>query len=173
MAPFVAWCAQQTNLRRVLAGLSIVVFAAAADRQALGADPIHTSATTVNIQLDQAKIVKMPERTATLVVGNPLIADVSVQPGGIMVITGKSYGVTNVVALGRTGEILMDSSVEVSGPSGSIVVVYRGIERESYSCTPNCERRITLGDTPSYFTATLTQSGTLNTQAQGVAPANK
>jgi hypothetical protein len=173
MAPFVAWCARQINLRRALAGLSIVALSAATDRQALAADPLLTSATTVNIQMDQAKIVKMPERTATLVVGNPLIADVSVQPGGIMVITGKSYGVTNVVALGRTGEILMDSSVEVSGPAGSIVVVYRGIERESYSCTPNCERRITLGDTPTYFTANLTQSGTLNTQAQGVTPQTK
>ena len=179
MTPFIAWCAQQFTLPKLklpkfkvpsaLIGLSIAVLAGTADRQALAADPINTSATAVNIQLDQAKIVKMPERTVTLVVGNPLIADVSVQPGGIMVITGKSYGVTNVVALGRGGEILMDNSVEVSGPGGTIVVVYRGIERESYSCTPNCERRITLGDTPAYFTANLTQTGTLNTQAQGTA----
>ena len=27
-------------------------------------------------------------------IGNPLIADATVQPGGIMVITGKGYGVT-------------------------------------------------------------------------------
>jgi predicted secreted protein len=167
MASLIAWCTRQLDLRKILIGLSVAALAGSTDRAALAADPIGTDGATVGIQLDQAKIVKMPERTATLVVGNPLIADVSVQPGGIMVITGKSYGMTNVIALGRGGEILMDHSVEVSGPSGNIVMVYRGIERESYSCTPKCERRITLGDTPGYFTANLTQSGTLNAQALG------
>jgi hypothetical protein len=36
------------------------------------------------------------------------------------------------------------------------VAVYRGVERESYSCSPNCERRIMLGDSPIYLTQTLT-----------------
>ena len=102
-------------------------------------------------------------------VGNPLIADVAVQPGGILVITAKSYGVTNLVALDRTGTTLMEHPIQVLGPRDNVVVLYRGIERESYSCTPNCERRITLGDTATYFTANLTQAGTLNTQAQGAA----
>jgi hypothetical protein len=38
------------------------------------------------------------------------------------------------------------------------VQVYRGVQRESYSCTPDCERRITLGDSADYFTATMGQS---------------
>ena len=42
------------------------------------------------------------------------------------------------------------------GPQGhDLVVVYRGVDRESYSCAPECEPRITLGDTPNYFNATL------------------
>ncbi len=100
-------------------------------------------------------------------VGNPLIADVAVQSGGTLVVTGKGYGNTNLVALDRTGAVIMEHQVEVQGPQGSVVVVYRGIERETYSCTPNCERRITLGDTQNYFAATLGQSGSLNAQAQG------
>jgi len=127
---------------------------------ALGAD-------LLTVHLDQAKILKMPERTSTLVVGNPLIADVALQPGGILVVTAKSYGVTNVIALDRTGATLIDQAIQVLGPSDKVVVVYRGIERESYSCMPNCERRITLGDTASYFTANLGQSGNLSSQAQG------
>ena len=135
----------------------------------VNAAPVAATEAAIRVQLDQAKLIRMPERTSTLVVGNPLIADVTVQPGGLLVVTGKSYGVTNVIALDRGGAVLMNSSVEVRGPGGSVVVVYRGIERESYSCTPDCERRITLGDTPNYFNATLSQSGTLNTQAQGTA----
>ncbi len=49
-----------------------------------------------------------------------------------------------------------------------MVVVYRGIERESYSCMPKCERRITLGDSVTSFNATLAQTTNLNLQAQGM-----
>lgn len=131
------------------------------------------AADTLAVVLDQAKIVKMPERVATIVVGNPLIADVSLQPGGMMVITGKGYGVTNLVALDRSGATLMEKSVRVEGPGKDVVFVYLGTERQSYSCTPNCERRITLGDTQPYFDATLSQAGNRSGQAQGGAQAPK
>lgn len=117
----------------------------------------------VVVHLDQARILKLPERTATLVVGNPLIADAVVQPGGIVVVTAKSYGATNLIALDRTGATLMENPVQVVGPNDHVVVVvYRGIERETYSCAPDCGRRITIGDSPAYFTANLTQVGTTN-----------
>ena len=135
--------------------------------------PRVAPAADVTAILDQAKLIKLPEKVATIVIGNPLIADASLQPGGLMVITGKGYGRTNIIALDRTGAVLMEKTVEVQGPRANVVTLYRGVERETYSCTPNCERRITLGDTPTYFTANLTQSGTLNTQAQGVTPQTK
>src|SRR5262249_45973221 len=51
---------------------------------------------TVVVAIDRAKVVKLPDRTTTLVIGNPLIADAAVQAGGIAVITAKSYGATNL-----------------------------------------------------------------------------
>ena len=121
----------------------------------------------LNVVLDQATIMKLPDKVATIVVGNPLIADVAVQSGGLVVVTGKGYGSTNVIALDRTGTVLMERSIVVSGPVGPTVQVYRGIQRETYSCTPNCERRITLGDSADYFTATIGQSGVRDGQASG------
>jgi len=101
------------------------------------------------------------------VVGNPLVADAVVQPGGIAVITAKSYGATNLIALDRTGTTLMEHPVQVVGPNDHVlVVVYRGIERESYSCAPDCGRRMAIGDSPTYFTANLTQVGATNALAQ-------
>jgi Flp pilus assembly secretin CpaC len=126
--------------------------------------------TVLQIVLDQATIVRLPERVSTIVVGNPLIADVSIQAGGMMVVTGKGYGLTNVVALDRAGSVLMERAVEVVGPQGHVVVVYRGINRESYSCAPMCERRITLGDMPEFFQAAITQTGVRNAQAQTSQP---
>jgi Flp pilus assembly secretin CpaC len=43
----------------------------------------------VVVSLDQAKLLRLPDKTATIVVGNPLIADASLQAGGQIVITGK------------------------------------------------------------------------------------
>ena len=88
------------------------------------------------------------------------------QSGGILVLTGKGFGATNLLALDRTGRVVTNKTVEVVGAKGAdLVVVYRGMERESYSCAPVCERRITLGDSPAYFNNALSQSGTRNREA--------
>jgi len=127
-------------------------------------------ADTVSVNVDSARVMRLPERVATIVIGNPLIADATLQSGGIVVLTGKGYGETNMLALDRAGKVVMDKTIQVVGPgTGDLVVVYKGVERESYSCAPDCERRITLGDSTNYFNATLSQTGARNGQAQGSA----
>jgi Flp pilus assembly secretin CpaC len=121
----------------------------------------------VVVFLDQARIIHLPERAATIVVGNPLIADLSIQPGGLAVVTGKGYGATNFVVFDRHGAVLSEQTVEVTGPSDKTVVVYRGIDRETYSCAPDCERRVTLGDSTDFFDKTLAQTTSRNSQAAG------
>ena len=131
----------------------------------LGAPAAQADTVTVNV--DQARVMKLPERVATIVIGNPSIADAALQSGGILVITGKGYGSTNLLALDRSGRVVMDKTVQVLGALGDdLVVVYKGIERETYSCAPDCEHRITLGDSQSYFSTTLGQSGARTGQAQ-------
>jgi len=113
--------------------------------------------------------VKLPARVATIVVGNPLIADVALQAGGILVVTGKGYGATNFIAMDRSGEILVDRLIQVEGPSDQLITVYRGVDRESYSCMPVCQRRVTLGDGDAFFKTTMDQAGNLSGQAAGAA----
>jgi len=125
------------------------------------------AAEAITVVLDQAKIARLPDRVATIVIGNPLIADVAIQAGGLMVITGKGYGITNLIALDRAGAVLREQSIQVRGPTDDVVVVYRGPNRETYSCTPDCEHRITLGDTPDYFNTTLGETTARNGGAQG------
>jgi Flp pilus assembly secretin CpaC len=125
----------------------------------------------IAVNVDQAKLVKFPEKISTIVVGNPLIADVTLQPGGMVVVTGKGYGATNVIAMDRKGDVLMDRIIQVEGPTDKVITVYRGTSRESYSCAPNCERRVTLGDGEAYFKSTIEQAGTLSGQAAGAGAA--
>ena len=126
-----------------------------------------TADDAVAVNVDQAKLVKLPERVSTIVVGNPLIADVTMQPGGMVVVTGKGYGATNFIAMNRAGEVLVDRVIQVQGPTDRVITVYRGVDRESYSCSPICQRRVTLGDGEAYFKSTMDQAGALNSQATG------
>ena len=127
----------------------------------------EVSSDPISVNVDQAKLVKLPAHIATIVVGNPLIADVTLQPGGLVVVTGKGYGATNVIAMDRAGSILVDRVIQVEGPSDQVVTVYRGVERESYSCMPVCQKRITLGDGTAYFKATMDQASNLSSKAAG------
>lgn len=124
-------------------------------------------ADTLNIPIDSARLLRLPDRVATVVIGNPLIADASLQRGGVLVVTGKGYGATNLLALDRGGRVVLKKTVRVEGPSHrDLVVVYRGTDRESYSCAPECEPRITLGDSDKYFASTLGQTMNRNSGAQ-------
>ena len=127
------------------------------------------SANTVSVNVDQARLVKLPARVATIVIGNPLIADVALQSGGVLVVTGKGYGATNFIAMDRSGEVLVDRLIQVEGPTDQLITVYRGVERESYSCMPVCQRRVTLGDGDNYFKSAMDQAGNLSSQATGAS----
>jgi hypothetical protein len=88
-----------------------------------------------------------------------------------MVVTGKGYGSTNLIVLDRSGNVLMQRTVQVQGPR-DVVVMYRGATRETYSCTPKCERRVTLGDAPGYFDEINNEGLNRSGSAAGAAPSS-
>jgi hypothetical protein len=141
--------------RRPQFWLSAVLGIAALASPAFAADQI-------SVPLDKARILHLPDRASTIVIGNPLIADLSVQPGGLAVVTGK----TNFVVLDKAGVVLTEKNVEVTlSNDQSSVVVYRGAERETYSCAPDCSRSLSLGDAPDIFEATMKQITNRNSQS--------
>ena len=119
----------------------------------------------VTVMVDHAKVLRLPERTQTVIVGNPIIADLAVQKNGIMVLTGKSYGRTNLIALDNAGTVVAETLISVQAPSDAVVTVQRGLERESYSCTPDCQPSLLLGDANKYFSEVGGQAGQRNTLA--------
>jgi len=130
------------------------------------------AAEPLTVHVDEATLMRLPEKVGTLVIGNPLIADVTLQSGGLVVVTGKGYGTTNLIALDRDGNVLLEKPVFVTGAKDKTLVVYRGNDRQTYSCSPRCERRITLGDSPESFGPTLNQTVLRNSQASGTAQAD-
>lgn len=136
----------------------------------LGFAPGVAFADAVAVVLDQARILRLPDRVNTIVIGNPAIADGTLQAGGLLVVTGKSYGTTNLVALDVRGNVLAEHTLSVSAPKDGTLTVYRGPDRETWSCAPKCERTVVPGDSNNFFDAAVGQAGTRNGMAAG-APA--
>jgi hypothetical protein len=148
---------------RPLYWLAVILAVAALSSRAIVSPAM--AAEPIVVRLDEAKVIKVPDRATTIVIGNPLIADLALQPGGLAVVTGRSFGATNVLVMDKSGAILTEQNVEVLGPTDPTVVVYRGVDRETYSCTPLCSPRLTLGDELKYFTETIGEISTRNNQS--------
>jgi Flp pilus assembly secretin CpaC len=112
---------------------------------------------TLIVQIDQARPVKVPPGTQTLIIGNPMIADITLlKQGGVMIVTGKGFGETNFIALDGSGNPVAESMIQVVS-SGGTLVVQRGLERQSYSCAPRCQPTLRLGDDAKYFSEVSAQ----------------
>ena len=150
-------------ISRVLLALAFGLGASAA----LAQNPQAKPADVLSITVDQAKVAKLPAGTSTLIIGNPMVADVTMlKQNGAMVVTGKGYGETNLIAIDNQGEILDEKQIRVV-PTSSVLVVQRGNARASYSCRPACVPTVQLGDENTAFTEAGTQITTRNTLAQG------
>jgi Flp pilus assembly secretin CpaC len=113
---------------------------------------------TIILTMDHAKLVKLPSGADTIVIGNPAIADVTVQKNGVLVLTGRAAGRTNFIALNASGSIISESVITVTLPTDGRVLVQRGLDRQSYDCAPSCLPSITLGDDEKHFNRAVDQS---------------
>ena len=93
----------------------------------------------IEVTMNQAKVVKLARAADTIIIGNPDIADASVQDASTIVLTGKGFGVTNLVILDETGTPIIDEQITVTRATASSVRIYRRASIQTLSCTPYCE----------------------------------
>jgi hypothetical protein len=131
--------------------------------QALLAPPSRAeTATDVTVIADQARILSVNGSPSTVVVGNPMIADVSLQ-GDILAVHGRHFGSTNVIILDNQGNQLKALNVHVVRESDNNVVIFKGgnegkyVGKFSYACAPNCESTLMPGDDPDYNAGIVAQ----------------
>lgn len=103
------------------------------------------------VHYDQSQLVRLSRPVSEIIIGNPSIADVSVQGNTLLVVTGKTFGVTNIIALDADRKIIKDQRVIVERDENRVVNLHKAGVRQSYSCTPNCSPTLTIGDDAAYF----------------------
>ncbi len=134
-----------------------------------GATTPAMAAEQILVPMDEARIIRLNRAPATVIVGNPLIADVSVQDERLLVVVGKTYGTTNIIALDEDGQELSSLDVSVRTGGANNVQVFYGGSRISFTCAPRCERRIEIGDDVEIFDATTKQASDKIKLSDGIA----
>lgn len=115
------------------------------------AQPVSAAGQDIEVLMDQATMLRLERTAAEIVVGNPSIADVSVQSDKAIVLTGKSFGQTNLIVIDPEGKVIINRRVVVQESDSGYVTVYRGKNRETLHCSPQCETPLVIGDEPGYF----------------------
>jgi Flp pilus assembly secretin CpaC len=103
------------------------------------------------VKYDQSELVPLPKPAAQIIVGNPSIADITVKSDRMLVVTGKTFGITNVIVLDSQDRVILSQRVLVRRDEASVVNLQRGTSRQSYNCTPDCNPSMTVGDDTAFF----------------------
>lgn len=146
------------SIQRRVAALALAV--------ALGISTVPVSAVAVlaettgpvSVKVNMARILRISAPANTVIIGNPNVADVTIQDSQTLVLTGKSYGQTNMIVLDARGEAIADTMIEVVQAQADIVTVYMGSARTSFSCAPVCQPTIMLGDDANFSSLTASSS---------------
>lgn len=120
---------------------------------------------SISVNVNMARVLRINAPAATVIIGNPGVADVTIQDPQTLILTGKSYGQTNLIVLDNRGEPVADTMIQVVQQQAGVMTVYQGLNRTTLSCAPTCQPTVMLGD-QNDFTSGVVASSQL---VQGVA----
>ncbi|NBN64665.1 pilus assembly protein [Microvirga tunisiensis] len=136
---------------------------------ALWAGTALADAEPVNVFVDRAKVFKIQQPADTVIVGNPMIADVTMHDRFTVVVTGKTAGSTNLIILDKDSKPIIDELINVGPSSTDLVTVLRGTARSTLACAPYCDATAQVGDDKDAFEITSKQMTTRDQMARGAA----
>jgi hypothetical protein len=133
----------------------------------------HARAEDVVLKTDQTSLMMLTADPGTVVIGNPGIADVTLN-GKQLFLHGKAPGSTNVTILDANGNKIADMDLLVSNDYRNQISVFSGsakgtTTRNTFTCTPTCEPAMVAGDTADFLTGTIAG----NTQRTAFATGGK
>lgn len=110
----------------------------------------------LRVYMNQARILKLDRPISKVIIGNDKVADATVADAKTIVLTGRSFGTTNIVLLDRDGNAVLDERILVSIDESNTVRVFKQTERTVLSCDPNCEEHSKFNNAAKSGTAGAT-----------------
>jgi hypothetical protein len=167
-------------MRRILLAAILLASAGYANAAPKGTDAAPKRAVAapksegVGLTLDEVRTLTFKDPIATVYVGNPAIADVTMIDARHAFVQGKSYGRTNIVALDKQNTQVFNTHVSVSGgQGGGTVTLNRGAQRVTLTCAGGrCEPTPMPGDDQKSYDAESNQLNTHQAAAHNMAVAD-
>jgi hypothetical protein len=126
----------------------------------------HDAPRGVAISMDEVRVVSFTQPITTVFVGNPSIADATVIDPHHAFVLGKSFGVTNLIALGPNSQTVSNQQVMVANRAGGVVTLNKGAQQYNYSCSmAHCESNPVPGDQKAFFDDNAASIGVHQDQA--------
>lgn len=136
----------------------------------LSAVSVPALAAQMNVPMNETSVVHIEGTPAAIIVGNPMVADVTLVDGSTLVLHGRLFGNTDVTVLDADGVELMNIDLSVTDTWRGGLTLHRGSpvvgERawsSNYVCNNNCVSVIHPGDDPVHSDVLSTQSGNWQT----------
>jgi hypothetical protein len=154
-------------MRRLLVLVSMLVAMTSAAAMADG----------INLNWREARVVKLAKPATSVIVGDPTVADVTLDTPDTVIVFGKTPGETNLLVLSGTQELLLDWPIVVSPVTARHVSVLNATGREAptevlYACgTERCAR--VLSPTDVEFSASASSSTSSDTDASKSASSSE
>lgn len=120
------------KLAKIVVGLSVILSGSL--------QPVFAQEDILRVSMNHARVLRLDRPVSKVIVGNSKVADATVADATMIVLTGRSFGTTNLVLLDAEGNPIVDERILVSIDEGNTVRVFRQTERTVLSCTPNCEQ---------------------------------
>jgi len=106
---------------------------------ALIATPVSAEETFLTLVTGTAHILRTTQKIGAVIIGNPAIVDANMVGDGIIALTAKASGSTNMILLDDKQAVILQRIVQVgSGARSMGVQVLSGDKAEDYSCSPIC-----------------------------------
>ncbi|MFN7535603.1 MAG: pilus assembly protein N-terminal domain-containing protein [Brevundimonas sp.] len=121
----------------LIARAALALLPAAAEAHSPG-QPAGAQARALTVEIDHATRVQLRGAAASVIVANSQIADVTVVDASTLFITGKGYGLTEIVAVDAIGRTLFQGQIVVVAPSQGAVRVWRGGQVTEMACGASC-----------------------------------
>ncbi len=148
--------------RILIAAALLAATAGAAGAQELAAATVQP----IVIMVNHAKVMRIARPADTVIIGNPAIADATIKDDRTLIITGRSFGTTNLIVLDAAGQPIADETLTVQAQDGQLTV-FRRANRMTYSCTPICQATLNVGDAAAAFDTINGQITARDTAAAG------
>lgn len=112
----------------------------------------HAPGGDVRVDISHTEILRLAQPASSVVVGNPAVADIAVHSPDTLLVLGRTYGTTNLIAMDAMGRVIAEHQIRVGARDyPGRLQVYNGTKRYTYDCAPECLIAPEVGDAAEHY----------------------